>query len=156
MKITILWVGKTDADYLNKGISEYVARIKNYYPLNMVEIADIRKGGVLPKEILKQQEGVQILSKIAPSDEVWLLDERGRTFESTEFAKFIEQKISSSGKNLFLIIGGAYGFSDAVYKRSQGMLSLSKMTFSHQMVRLFLVEQIYRAFSILHGSPYHH
>jgi len=156
MKISILWVGKTQFEYLKEGISEYEKRIRNIQPFSVIEIPEIRKGGALPKEMLKQAEGEQILSRLSPSDEVWLMDERGQEYTSSGFSGFLEKKMCSGVKNLVLVIGGAYGFSDAVYARCQGKISLSQMTFSHQMIRLFLTEQIYRALSILRGEPYHH
>lgn len=151
-----MWVGKTQAGYLKEGVSGYENRIRNYQPFSVIEIPDIRKGGALPKEQLKQAEGEQILSRLAPADEVWLLDEKGMGFSSLEFAGFLEKKMCSGSKNLVLVIGGAYGFSEAVYARCQGKISLSRMTFSHQMIRLLFTEQVYRALSILRGEPYHH
>jgi len=151
-----VWVGKSSEDWLQEGIDDYLKRLKHYVFLT-VEIITSPKN--IPKndvEKLKEMEGEAILSKIAPSDEVFLLDERGPMYTSVEFADFLQKKMTASVKNLVIVIGGAYGFSDKMYKRANGMISFSKMTFSHQMIRLFLCEQVYRAFTILRGEAYHH
>ena len=156
MKITLLWVGKTRLHYWKEGIQEYQKRIQKYQPFSVIEVPDVRKAGSLPRETLKQLEGEKILNSLVPGDELWLFDEKGKMFSSLEFSGFLEKKMLSGSRNLVFAIGGAYGFSPEVYARSQGSVSLSVMTFSHQMVRVIAAEQIYRALAILRGDPYHH
>lgn len=156
MKITLLTVGKTDKDWVKQGLDIYVSRLKHYIPFSIVEIPELKNVSALTKEQIKSKEGEQILKNIRPTDDVILLDERGKEYTSVELARIIQDKISYAGKDIVFIIGGAYGFSDAVYQRSNSKLSLSKMTFSHQMVRAIFAEQIYRAFTIMRGEPYHH
>lgn len=156
MGITLLTVGKTDVRWVMDGLDLYVSRLKHYVQFTLNEIPQLKNVSALTQEQIRQREGELILRGLKPSDEVILLDERGREYRSVEFASMLEDKMSRSGRNIVFVIGGAYGFSDAVYKRSNGMLSLSRMTFSHQMVRIIFVEQLYRAFTILKGEPYHH
>lgn len=156
MKITLLTVGKTDKDWVKQGLDIYVSRLKHYIPFSIVEIPELKNVSALTKEQIKSKEGELILKNIRPTDDVILLDERGKQYTSVELARIIQDKISYAGKDIVFIIGGAYGFSDAVYQRSNSKLSLSKMTFSHQMVRAIFAEQIYRAFTIMRGEPYHH
>lgn len=156
MKITLLTVGKTDKDWVKQGLDIYVSRLKHYIPFSIVEIPELKNVSALTKEQIKSKEGELILKNIRPTDDVILLDERGKEYTSVELARIIQDKISYAGKDIVFIIGGAYGFSDAVYQRSNSKLSLSKMTFSHQMVRAIFAEQIYRAFTIMRGEPYHH
>ena len=156
MKITLLTVGKTDKDWVRQGLDIYVSRLKHYIPFGIVEISELKNVSALSKEQIKNKEGELILKNIRQTDDVILLDERGKEYTSVELAKIIQDKISYAGKDIVFVIGGAYGFSDAVYQRSNSKLSLSKMTFSHQMVRAIFAEQIYRAFTIMRGEPYHH
>jgi 23S rRNA (pseudouridine1915-N3)-methyltransferase len=156
MKITLLVIGKTDAAYLNVGINEYVKRLNHYINFNIEVIQDLKKRKNLSVDLQKVQEGEQILAKMLPGKEMHLFDEKGKTFSSRELAAFLEKKMASGLKELVLVIGGPYGFSEEVYNRAKSKISLSKLTFSHQMVRLMCVEQIYRAFTILKGEPYHH
>lgn len=156
MKITLLTVGKTDKDWVKQGLDIYVSRLKHYIPFSIVEIPELKNVSALTKEQIKSKEGELILKNIRPTDDVILLDERGKEYTSVELARIIQDKISYAGKDIVFIIGGAYGFSDSVYQRSNSKLSLSKMTFSHQMVRAIFAEQIYRAFTIMRGEPYHH
>ncbi|WP_297086890.1 23S rRNA (pseudouridine(1915)-N(3))-methyltransferase RlmH [uncultured Draconibacterium sp.] len=156
MKITLLVVGKTDAAYLRDGIDVYRKRLKHYINFELEIIPDIKKGKNTNPEIQKIKEGELILAKLTAGKELHLLDEKGKMFSSVEFSKFIEKKMINGPKELLLVIGGPYGFSDEVYQRAQSKISLSRLTFSHQMVRLLCVEQIYRAFTILKGEPYHH
>ena len=156
MKITLLTVGKTDKDWVRQGLDIYVSRLKHYIPFGIVEIPELKNVSALSKDQIKSKEGELILKNIRPTDDVILLDEKGKQYTSTELAKIIQDKISYAGKDIVFIIGGAYGFSDAVYQRANSKLSLSKMTFSHQMVRAIFAEQIYRAFTIMRGEPYHH
>lgn len=156
MKITLLTVGKTDKDWVKQGMDIYVSRLKHYIPFSVVEIPELKNVSALTKEQIKTREGELILKNVKPSDDLVLLDERGREYTSVELAKLIQDKISYTGKDIVYVIGGAYGFSDAVYRRADSKVSLSRMTFSHQMVRAIFTEQIYRAFTIMKGEPYHH
>jgi 23S rRNA (pseudouridine1915-N3)-methyltransferase len=156
MGITLLTVGKTDVRWVMDGLDLYVSRLKHYVQFTLNEIPQLKNVSALTQEQIRQREGELILRSLKSSDEVILLDERGREYRSVEFASMLEDKMSRSGRNIVFVIGGAYGFSDAVYKRSDAMLSISRMTFSHQMVRTIFVEQLYRAFTILKGEPYHH
>ena len=155
MKITLLTVGKTDKDWVRQGMDIYVSRLKHYIPFSVVEIPELKNVSALTKDQIKVREGELILKNIKPADDLILLDERGKEYSSVEFAKVIQDKISYVGKDMVYVIGGAYGFSDAVYQRANSKISLSRMTFSHQMVRAIFVEQIYRAFTIMKGEPYH-
>uniref|UniRef100_UPI0032175027 23S rRNA (pseudouridine(1915)-N(3))-methyltransferase RlmH n=1 Tax=uncultured Draconibacterium sp. TaxID=1573823 RepID=UPI0032175027 len=156
MKITLLVVGKTDTSYLREGMDEYIKRMKYYINFEIEIIPDIKKGKNTSIEIQKAKEGDLILSKLGLGKELHLFDEKGKMFSSVEFSQFIEKKMISGPKELVFVIGGPYGFSKEVYQRASSKISLSRMTFSHQMVRLLCVEQIYRAFTILKGEPYHH
>ena len=156
MKITLLTVGKTDKDWVKQGIDIYASRMKHYFPFSIVEIPELKNASSLSQDQIKTKEGELILKNVKPTDDVILLDERGREFSSMEFAKVLQDKISYTGKDIVFVIGGAYGFSDAVRQRSNSKISLSRMTFSHQMVRAIFVEQLYRAFTIMKGEPYHH
>ena len=156
MKITLLTVGKTDKDWVKQGIDIYASRMKHYFPFSIVEIPELKNASSLSQEQIKTKEGELILKNVKPADEVILLDERGREFSSMEFAKTLQDKISYTGKDIVFVIGGAYGFSEAVRQRSNSKISLSRMTFSHQMIRAIFIEQLYRAFTIMKGEPYHH
>ncbi len=156
MKITLLTVGKTDKDWVKQGIDIYVSRMKHYFPFAITEIPELKNASSLSEDQIKTKEGELILKNIKPTEDVILLDERGREFSSMEFAKVLQDKISYTGKDIVFVIGGAYGFSEAVRQRSNSKISLSRMTFSHQMVRAIFVEQLYRAFTIMKGEPYHH
>lgn len=156
MKITLLVIGKTDAAYLRDGIEKYVKRLKHYIQFELVVIPDIRQSKNLTVDLQKTKEGELIISKLSAGRELHLFDERGKSYTSIDFAGFLQQKMLSSVKELIFVIGGPYGFSDDVYQKASSKISLSKLTFSHQMVRLLCVEQIYRAFTILKGEPYHH
>ena len=155
MKISLLVIGKTTDSRLEALIDEYTKRLKHYVSFELVVVPDIKNAKSLSEEQLKTQEGLDILRRLTPSMEVYLLDEHGREFRSIEYADWLQKRMAS-GKDLTLIIGGAYGFSPAVYERANGKISLSQMTFSHQMIRLLAVEQLYRAMTILRGEPYHH
>ena len=155
MKITLLTLGKTSDARLSALIDEYQQRLKHYVPFEFVVVPDIKNAKSLTQDQLKTAEGEAILARLTPSMDVLLLDEHGREFRSIEYADFLQKKMAA-GRDLVLIIGGAYGFSQAVYDRANGKISLSQMTFSHQMIRLMAIEQIYRAMTILRGEPYHH
>jgi len=156
MKITLLVVGKTSEKYLKEGITIYLNRLKHYVQFEIQIIPDIKTTKKSTAEYVKIKEGEQILLKDAPAKEFHLFDEKGKMFSSREFANFLNKKMLSGVKELIFVIGGAYGFSEEVYNRANSKVSLSKMTFSHQMVRILCVEQFYRAFTILRGEPYHH
>lgn len=155
MRITLLVVGKTTDPRLQSLIEDYQQRLKHYIPFEFVVVPDIKNAKTLSQEQLKSAEGQAILSFLTPAMDVLLLDEHGLEFRSIEYANFLQKKMGS-GRDLTLVIGGAYGFSKEVYNRANGKISLSQMTFSHQMIRLMAIEQIYRAMTILRGEPYHH
>lgn len=156
MNITLLTVGKTDVKWVKVGLEVYTSRLKHYIPFTVTEIPELKKVSALTNEQIKEKEGELILKQLGPQDRLVLLDEHGREFRSVEFAEWLEKTLAGGAKNLVFVIGGAYGFSPAVYSRAQEKLSLSAMTFSHQMVRTIFAEQLYRAFTILKGEPYHH
>ncbi|CAL2092920.1 23S rRNA (pseudouridine(1915)-N(3))-methyltransferase RlmH [Tenacibaculum sp. 190524A05c] len=156
MKIKLLAVGKTDDKNLNQLIELYQNRLKHYVKFELDIIPDIKNAKNLSEAQQKEKEGDLILSKLQNTDQLILLDDKGKQYTSIEFSQFLQKKMNSGIKQLVLVIGGPYGFSEAVYKKAGGKLSLSKMTFSHQMIRLFIVEQIYRGFTILRNEPYHH
>ena len=156
MKITLLTVGKTDKDGVRQGTDIYVSRLKHYIPFTISEIPELKNVSALSKDQIKTKEGELILKNLKPSDDVILMDEHGKEYTSVDFASLLQKKITYEGKDIVFIIGGAFGFSDEVYRRANSKISLSRMTFSHQMVRAIFAEQIYRAFTIMRGEPYHH
>jgi len=156
MKIALLTVGKTDRDWVRQGLDIYVSRLKHYIPFSIIEIPELKNVSALSREQIKAREGELILKNIRPTDDVILMDEHGKEYSSVEFARILQDKISYAGKDMVFVIGGAYGFSEAVYQRANSRISLSRMTFSHQMVRAIFAEQLYRAFTIIKGEPYHH
>ncbi len=156
MKIELKVIGKTAFDYLKDGIAIYEKRLKKYCAFSMSIIPDIKNAKNLSKKLIKSKEGELILKKITKTDFLILLDDKGKEMTSLQFSELLEQRLLPSGKNIVFLIGGAYGFSEEVYKRANMKISLSKLTFSHQMVRLFFIEQLYRAFTILNNEPYHH
>ncbi len=156
MKITLLVIGKTDAAYLKEGLNEYVKRLKHYVNFEIEIVPDIKRAKNLSIENQKKREGELILSKKSAGKEFHLFDEKGKALSSMELSVFLEKKMLSGLKELVFVIGGPYGFSNEVYQNATSKISLSKLTFSHQMVRLLCTEQIYRAFTILKGEPYHH
>lgn len=156
MKIELIAIGRTQSKYLTQGIDNYCQRIAHYIPFSLTVLPDLKSTKSLSEEQQKQREGQMLLAAFQPSDAVILLDERGKELTSREFATFIDRKMVSGLKRLVFVIGGPYGFSQEVYARADGKLSLSRMTFSHEMVRLFFTEQIYRAMTIMRGEPYHH
>ncbi|HEX8514699.1 MAG TPA: 23S rRNA (pseudouridine(1915)-N(3))-methyltransferase RlmH [Bacteroidia bacterium] len=156
MKITLILNGKTEDDFIINGFSVYEQRLKHYLPFETLVIPALKNTKALSIEQQKQKEGELILKNLQSSDKMILLDENGKEHDSVGFSGFIQQQMNSGIKNLVFVVGGPYGFSEEVYKRANGKLSLSKMTFSHQMVRLFFVEQVYRAMTILKNEPYHH
>ena len=155
MKIKLLAIGKTDDKRLQELIVEFQKRLKHYIKFEIEIVPDLKKVKNLSVDQRKQKEGFLILNRIESTDQLILLDEKGHQFRSLEFSRFLQKKMNSGIKQLVFAIGGPYGFSDEVYQKAQGKVSLSKMTFSHQMIRLFMIEQLYRAFTILHNEPYH-
>ena len=155
MKITLLLVGKTASADIRNICADYTKRINHYTKMEelIIENSAVKVTGA---QKVKEKEGELILKKIAPGDYVILLDDKGKEYTSTQFANYLEGLFNQSIKNIIFIVGGAYGFSDALYKRANAKLSLSKMTFSHQIVRAIFAEQLYRAFTIIHNEPYHH
>ena len=156
MNIKLIAIGKTDNKNLQLLIEEYQKRLSFYIKFDLEIIPDIKNAKNLSEAQQKEKEGELILSKLAPTDSLILLDENGKSFSSVEFANELQKKMNAGIKTLVYVIGGPYGFSEAVYQKAQQKISLSKMTFSHQMVRLFFIEQVYRGFTILRNEPYHH
>ncbi len=156
MKITLLAIGKTDNRNLQNLIEDYQKRLSHYVSFHLEMIPDIKNAKNLSEAQQKQAEGSEILKRLQAGDRLVLLDEKGKALTSEGFAQFLQKKMNSGLKNLVFVIGGPYGFSEEIYNRAQGKVSLSNMTFSHQMVRLFFIEQLYRGFTILRNEPYHH
>ena len=156
MRITLLTVGKTDIKWVSEGLEVYSSRLRHYIPFEIKEIPELKNVSSLSRDQIRTAEGKLILKNLRDSDEVVLLDEHGREVRSVEFASMLEKRLSASSRDLVFVIGGAYGFSTEVYERASSKISLSKMTFSHQMVRTIFVEQLYRAFTIIRGESYHH
>jgi 23S rRNA (pseudouridine1915-N3)-methyltransferase len=156
MTITLIVVGKTDSKHLEALIADYKKRLSFFVKFDTLIIPDLKKRKNMDIELQKEKEGQVILSKITTADFVVLLDENGAEYTSTKMASWVQKRMNSGLKNLVFVIGGPYGFSTEVYQRANQKLALSKMTFSHQMIRLFFVEQVYRAFTILKNLPYHH
>ncbi len=155
MKIACWFVGKTNEAYLKEGIEKYAKRLKRYYPCEFTILPDIRQAGKLSPDQLKQREGERILQALRPDDGLILLDERGTAFTSVELAHWLDRQLQQPYRRLIFLVGGAYGFDSAIYERANFQLSVSTLTFSHQMIRLFLAEQLYRAATILRNEPYH-
>ena len=156
MTIKLITIGKTDNKQLTSLIDDYIKRLGYYIKFSLDIIPDIKNSKNLSEVQQKQKEGELILKKISTTDTLILLDENGKQFDSVDFSSYLQKHMNSGIKQLVFVIGGPYGFSEAVYKKSNGKLSLSKMTFSHQMIRLFFIEQLYRGFTILRNEPYHH
>jgi 23S rRNA (pseudouridine1915-N3)-methyltransferase len=157
MKISAIWIGKTSEEYLRTGIDIYNKRIVHYFPFEIITLPDIKKAKNLGIEQIKIMEGDLILKKTGSVSGVnILLDERGRQFDSPGFSKYIQKKAETGHKQINFIIGGAFGFSDDVVKKANESISLSQLTFSHQLVRLIFMEQLYRACTIMNNEPYHH
>ena len=156
MKFCLLVVGKTASSFMSKGIEEYKSRVNRYVGFEIISISDLKSTRGLTEMQQKEKEGEMLLASLTPSDTVILLDEKGREYTSREFADFQASIMNRGVKRLVYVIGGPYGFSQKVYDRADGKISLSRMTFSHEMARLFFCEQLYRAMTILRGEPYHH
>jgi 23S rRNA (pseudouridine1915-N3)-methyltransferase len=156
MKIALLQTGKTNEKHIADGVDTYSLRIRRYSGFEIVTVQDIKNTRNMPGDEIKIKEGARILDAVAKDDYVVLLDERGKEFNTFEFASWLEKRLSLSPKRILFVIGGAWGFSEKVYSRADFTLSLSKMTFPHQLVRLLFTEQLYRAFTVIKGEPYHH
>ena len=156
MKITLLTVGKTDVPWVREGLDTYVSRLTHYVPFSVKELPELKNASALTREQIKEKEGTALLGSLSGGDCLILLDDKGTEMTSTQWAASLQDLLLHQGQNLVFAVGGAYGFSPAVYERASRKLSLSKMTFSHQMVRVIFAEQLYRAFTILRGEPYHH
>jgi 23S rRNA (pseudouridine1915-N3)-methyltransferase len=156
MKITLLTVGKTEDAYIREGIDKYLKRLKHYTRFEITDLPELKNTKALSQEQQKSKEAELILKKLTVTDHVVLLDENGQELNSPQFAAYLDKKSIGAVQHIVFIIGGPYGFDASVYQRANDKLSLSRMTFSHQMVRLFFTEQLYRAFTIIKGEPYHH
>ncbi|MFC3880145.1 23S rRNA (pseudouridine(1915)-N(3))-methyltransferase RlmH [Algoriphagus namhaensis] len=156
MQIRLLVVGKTDHSAIQSLCEEYSKRLNFYVKFNLEVIPDLKNTKSLSESIQKEKEGELILNKLGAQDDMILLDENGKSFSSLDFSVYLQKKMNSGIKQLTFVIGGPYGFSESVYQQAKGKISFSKMTFSHQMIRPFVIEQIYRAFTILRNEPYHH
>ena len=156
MKITFLTIGKTEDKYLLEGMEKYLKRLKHYINFKVLELPELKNTKNLSEDQQKIKEAELIFKNISNTDHIILLDENGVNYSSTQFSGYLNKKMISSVQHLVFVVGGPYGFSNEVYNRAQDKISLSKMTFSHQMVRLFFIEQVYRAFTIMKGEPYHH
>ena len=156
MKITLLLTGKTNESFVKEGFAIYEKRLGRYIPFETVIVPDLKSAGKLDEQQVKEKEAELQMKYLEHSDYIVLLDERGKEFNSPEFAEFLQQRMNSGIKNLFFVIGGPYGFSEKIHAKANIKLSLSKMTFPHQFVRLLFAEQLYRAFTIIRNEPYHH
>ncbi|MES2873978.1 MAG: 23S rRNA (pseudouridine(1915)-N(3))-methyltransferase RlmH [Bacteroidota bacterium] len=156
MKITLLTIGKTEDKYLLDGIEVYLKRLKHYIPFKITEIPELKGTKNLSRDQQKSKEAELIFKNINNTDHVILLDENGQDLSSKQFSAFLNKKMVGGQQHVVFVIGGPYGFSEEIYTRSNEKISLSRMTFSHQMIRLFFIEQLYRAYTILKGEPYHH
>ena len=156
MKILLLTIGNTDKRFMKEGIDDYMKRLSYYIPFELKVIPDIKNRNTLTQELQKEKEGQLILNQVLPGDYMILLDERGTEFSSLAFSKWIEKKMLAGMRQLVFVIGGPYGFSKMLYERCDYKISLSQFTFSHQMVRMIFVEQLYRAMTIIKNEPYHH
>jgi 23S rRNA (pseudouridine1915-N3)-methyltransferase len=156
LKIKFICIGRTTKPFLEAGEEEYFSRLKHYVPIERIELSDIRNAKNLNREQLKEAEGKELLKRILPTDQLVLLDERGKEFSSVSFAAHLEQQMNQSVKAIVFVVGGAFGFSEEIYQRANLKMSLSRMTYSHQMVRMIFLEQLYRAFTIIRGEGYHH
>ena len=156
MEIELLTIGKTSIGFVENGIGEYTKILNHYIPYSIRSLPDVKNASRMDQTRQKEAEGQKIIDSLTPSDFVVLLDERGKQYSSVEFSSFIEKQMLSGRRKTVFVVGGPYGFSKEVYERADSLLSLSKMTFNHEMVRLFFTEQIYRAMTILRGEPYHH
>ena len=156
MHVTLLCIGKTGKSFLEEGEKEYLKRLAHYISFELKILPDVKQAKNLSEEQIKQKDAEMLLEKIQSGDSVFLLDENGKEFSSVAFSQFLQEQFNRGGKHIYFLVGGPYGFHTSLYARAQGKISLSKMTFSHQMIRMFFIEQMYRAMTILKGEPYHH
>lgn len=156
MKLTLLQTGKTDEEYIREGIAGYEKRLIKYARYETLTLPDIRNAKNMPATVIREKEAAKMLEVIRPDDLVILLDDKGKEFTTLQFASFLSEKMMSSKKRMLFVIGGAWGFHESIYARADFKVSLSKLTFSHQLVRLLFSEQLYRAFTVIAGDPYHH
>lgn len=156
MKITLLSIGKTEDKYIKEGIDVYLNRLKHYVKFEIIELPELKNTKHLSQDLQKKKEAEMLFKSFLSTDYVVLLDERGTEYNSVLFSNFLSKRMVAGTQNLLFVIGGSYGFDNSIYERANAKISLSKLTFSHQMVRLFFVEQVYRGFTILKGEPYHH
>lgn len=156
MRIKLIYVGKTGSSFLVDGEKEYLKRVKRYVPTEIIELPDVKNAKKRSEVEIKAIEAESILKKIKPNEHVILLDEKGKEHTSVGFSKYLQKQFNSGSQGLVFVIGGPYGFDDTVYQRANDKLALSKLTFSHQMIRMFFLEQLYRGLSILNNEPYHH
>lgn len=156
MKTVFIVVGKTTDSHINKLVDEYIKRVKHYLPFDVETIPELKNTKNLSKEQQKTKEGELLLKSFKPGDTIVLLDEKGKEFRSVDFANYLQNKLTTINRRLVFVIGGPYGFTESVYEVASEKISLSKMTFSHQMIRILFIEQFYRAMTIIHNEPYHH
>ena len=156
MHVMLLCIGKTGKSFLEEGEKEYLKRLAHYISFELKILPDVKQAKNLSEEQIKQKEAEMFLEKIQSGDSVFLLDENGKEYSSVAFSQFLQEQFNRGGKHIYFLVGGPYGFHTSLYARAQGKISLSKMTFSHQMIRMFFIEQMYRAMTILKGEPYHH
>ena len=156
MLLRIICIGKTGKKFLEEGEKEYLSRLVKYVPAEIIVLPDVKNAKSLSEAQIKDAESKLFFQKIGEAETIFLLDERGKQYASTEFSAFLQDQFNRGGKAVNFLIGGPYGFDDKIYQRANGLISLSKMTFSHQMVRMFFLEQLYRGMTILKGEPYHH
>lgn len=156
MNIDLVVTGKTNIDYISEGVNVYAGRLRNYTNFSVITLPDVKNAKSLTPELLKEREGDQLIKTLEKYDYVVFLDDKGKEHTSTGFAEWLNKKTGTGVRKMCFVVGGAYGFSQEAYKRAQEKMSVSKMTFSHQMIRLLFTEQLYRAFTILNGEPYHH
>lgn len=156
MEIRLICVGKTGKSFLVEGEKEYANRLKHYVKFSSEVIPDVKQAKNLSEDQIKEKEAVAILSKIKPGERIFLLDEKGKEFSSEKFSNFIQKQFNQGGQAIVFVVGGPYGFAPVLYDKAVSKISLSKMTLSHQMIRMFFIEQLYRAMTILKGEPYHH
>lgn len=156
MEIRLICVGKTGKSFLVEGEKEYANRLKHYVKFSIEVIPDVKQAKNLSEDQIKEKEAVAILSKIKPGERIFLLDEKGKEFSSEKFSNFIQKQFNQGGQAIIFVVGGPYGFAPVLYDKAVSKISLSQMTLSHQMIRMFFIEQLYRAMTILKGEPYHH
>jgi len=156
MKLVLVQTGKTDEAYIREGVDEYEKRIAKYAKYESLTLPDIRNAKNMPSQVITEKEAVKMLEVIRPDDMVILLDDKGKEFTTLQFSAFLSEKMMSSKKRILFVIGGAWGFHESIYSRADCKVSLSKLTFSHQLVRLLFAEQLYRALTVIAGDPYHH